>query len=101
MAASKSRYRNDVDTVIVKPIRFLDNYEEALGRISAVGIRDNFLIITMDSARIAVDFISTEELEKSTNLLGQHIGEEVAILRSDNPSRPLYIRFIKSRNQNM
>lgn len=96
------QHRDIENALIVKqPKRYLNEYEEAIGVISAVSVYENSLIITMDSARIAVDFISIEELEKSKNLLGKHIGQKVAILRSDNSSKPFYIRLLKKQNQNM
>lgn len=89
--------KNPFDTTI----QYLRESEEAVGTLQGVEVLDDLLIVTIESKRLAVSFTSISELESVKGLLAQYVGRVVAILRVENPDKPLRIRIVAPQGQNM
>ena len=82
-------------------VRFLDAFEEAVGRLHAVSTHESTLIVGMDSAHFALEFSSLKEFEYARNLLSKNTGKQIALLHVGESNAPLRIRFPASPGQEL
>jgi len=74
-------------------MRYLNQLQEAIGRLVSISVRENSLLVTMDSAEFSVDFPSTHSVEQARKELSPYIGKKIGVFRDTDATKPLHIRL--------
>jgi hypothetical protein len=77
----------------------LDELEEAVGKLCAVSVYKDSLLVNIDTVKLTIEIPSTQRLELARQVLAGYIGKRIGLLNLGASVEPVRIRLITPQNQ--
>jgi len=82
-----------------KSLRSLHALEEGCGILCGTAVRNDSLIVIMNSITFVIDFASIPELKSTRRLLAKYVGKRIAVIRLEDSATPPRVRIITPQDQ--
>ena len=97
--AISSPGQKEDESCLARTVRCLDELEEAVGKLCAVSVYEDSLLVNIDTVKLTIEIPSTQRLESARQVLAGYIGKRIGLLNLGASVEPVRIRLITPQNQ--